>query len=69
MDYPESLATFGPVIAFYSIGTALSRRRSFLIGGLSALFILFWTTLGTAALESVTAISIATTTISTVTPW
>lgn len=68
MDYPESLATFGPFIAFYTIGTELSRRRSFLIGGLSALFILFWTTLGTIVLESVTAVSIATTTISTVTP-
>lgn len=68
MDYPESLATFGPLIVFYTIGTELSRRRSFLIGGLSALFVLFWTTLGAIVLESVTAVSIATTTIATVTP-
>lgn len=68
LDYPESLATVGVLVAFYTVGTELSRRRSFLIGGLSALFVLFWTTLGTIVLESVTAVSIATTTISTVTP-
>lgn len=68
MDYPESMATFGPIIAFYTIGTELSRRRSFLIGGLSALFVLFWTIYGSIILESVTAGSIATTTIATVTP-
>ena len=68
LDYPESLATFGVLVAFYTIGTELPRRRSFYIGGLSALFVLFWTTLGTITLESVTAVSIATTTIATVTP-
>lgn len=68
LDYPESLATFGPIIVFYTIGTELSRRRSFMIGGLSALFVLFWTILGTIVLESVTVVSIATTTIATVTP-
>lgn len=68
LDYPESLATVGIVVAFYTIGTELPRRRSFYIGGLSALFVLFWTALGTITLESVTAVSIATTTIATVTP-
>jgi signal transduction histidine kinase len=68
LDYPESLATVGILVAFYTIGTELPRRRSFYIGGLSALFVLFWTTLGTIILESVTAVSIATTTIATVTP-
>jgi signal transduction histidine kinase len=67
-DYPESLATVGVIVAFYTIGTELSRRRSFYIGGLSALFILFWTALGAVILESVTAVSIATTTIATATP-
>jgi signal transduction histidine kinase len=68
-DYPESLATVGVLVAFYTIGTELPRRRSFYIGGLSALFVLFWTILGTLVLESVTAVSIATTTIATVTPF
>jgi signal transduction histidine kinase len=57
------------LVAFYTIGTELPRRRSFYIGGLSALFVLFWTILGTLVLESVTAVSIATTTIATVTPF
>lgn len=68
MDYPESMATLGPIVAFYTIGTEMSRRRSFLIGGLSALFIMFWTIYGSIKLESVTAGSIAATTIATVTP-
>lgn len=68
LDYPESLATVGILVAFYTIGRELPRRRSFYIGGLSALFVLFWTALGTITLESVTAVSIATTTIATVTP-
>lgn len=67
-DYPESLATLGVVVVFYTIGAELPRRRSSYIGGLSALFVLFWTILGTIVLESVTAVSIATTTIATVTP-
>jgi signal transduction histidine kinase len=68
LDYPESLATVGVLVVFYTIGTELSRRRSFFIGGLSAVFVLVWTTLGAVILESVTAVSIATTTIATVTP-
>jgi signal transduction histidine kinase len=67
-DYPESLATLGVVVVFYTIGAELPRRRSSYIGGLSALFVLLWTILGTIVLESVTAVSIATTTIATVTP-
>jgi signal transduction histidine kinase len=68
LDYPENLATVGVIVAFYTIGTELTRRRSFYIGGLSALFVLFWTTLGAATLESVPAVAVATTTIATVTP-
>jgi hypothetical protein len=41
LDYPEIVASVGVLIAFYTIGTELSRRRSFLIGGLTALFLLF----------------------------
>ncbi len=68
LDYPESLATTGVVIVFYTIGTELPRRRSSYIGGFSALFVMLWTTVGTIVLESVTAVSIATTTIATLTP-
>jgi signal transduction histidine kinase len=68
LDYPESLATFGVLVAFYTIGTELARRRSFIIGGGSAIFVLLWTALGAVTLESVNALAIATTTISTVTP-
>lgn len=68
LDYPESLATAGVLVVFYTVGTELSRRRSIVIGGLSAAFVLFWTTLGAVILESVTAVAIATTTIATVTP-
>lgn len=68
-DYPESLATVGVLVVFYTIGTELSRRRSFVIGGLSAIFVLLWTALGAITLESVTAVAIATTTIATVTPF
>lgn len=67
-DYPESLATVGVLVVFYTIGTELTRRRSFIIGGLSAFFVLLWTTLGAILLESVTSVAIATTTIATVTP-
>lgn len=68
LDYPEAVASVGVLIAFYTIGTELSRRRSSLIGGLSALFVLFWTMMGAILLESVTRVSIATTMIATVTP-
>lgn len=68
LDYPESLATIGVLVVFYTVGTELSRRKSFVVGGLSAIFVLFWTTLGAIILESVTFVGIATTTIATVTP-
>jgi signal transduction histidine kinase len=68
-DYPESLATVGVIVAFYTIGSELPRRKSFYVGGLSTLFVLLWTILGTIVLESVTAVSIATTTIATLTPF
>jgi signal transduction histidine kinase len=68
LDYPEIVASVGVIIAFYTIGTELSRRRSYLVGGLTAVFLLFWTALGAFLLESVTMVSIASTIIATATP-
>lgn len=68
LDYPETLASAGVVIVFYTIGAELSRRRSYLVGGGTSVFIVFWTVLGAVTLESVTGVSVVTTTISTVTP-
>jgi len=68
LDYPETPAGIGVAIAFYTIGAELSRRSSLRIGGITALFIVGWTGVGVLALESVTGVSLITTTISTVTP-
>ena len=68
LDYPETLAGIGVVIAFYTIGAELSRRSSLRIGGITALFIVGWTGIGVLTLASVTGVSLLTTVISTVTP-
>ncbi len=68
LDYPETPAAIGVAIAFYTIGAELSRRSSLRIGGITALFIVGWTGVGMVALESVTGVSLITTTISTITP-
>ncbi|TDI52359.1 MAG: histidine kinase, partial [Acidobacteria bacterium] len=68
LDYPDTLASIGVAIAFYTIGAELSRRSSLRIGGISALFIVGWTGIGVLTLESVTRVSLITTMISTVTP-
>ena len=67
LDYPDTLASIGVAIAFYTIGAELSRRSSLRIGGISALFIVGWTGIGVLTLESVTRVSLITTMISTVT--
>jgi signal transduction histidine kinase len=68
LDYPETLAWTGLVIAFYTIGAELSRRSSLRIGGITALFILGGTGIGVVTLESVRGVSLVTTMIVTVTP-
>jgi signal transduction histidine kinase len=68
LDYPETLAWTGLVIAFYTIGAELSRRSSLRIGGITALFILGGTAIGVATLETISGVSLVTTMIITVTP-
>ena len=68
LNYPETLAWTGLVIAFYTIGAELSRRSSLRIGGLTALFILGGTGIGVATLETISGFSLVTTMIITVTP-
>jgi len=68
LDYPETLAWTGLVIAFYTIGAELSRRDSLRIGGITALFILGGTAIGVATLETISGVSLVTTMIITVTP-
>lgn len=67
-DYPVTLAVAGLIIAFYTIGVELPRRRSLRLGGISAAFLVIWTAIGTVTAESVPATSLVTTVISTVTP-
>jgi signal transduction histidine kinase len=68
LDYPETLAVFSVVIAFYTIGAELSRRSSLRIGGITALFILAGAGIGVVTLESVRGVGLITTMIITVTP-
>jgi signal transduction histidine kinase len=68
LNYPETLVWTGLVIAFYTIGAELSRRSSLRIGGITALFILGWTGIGVATLETLSGVSLVTTMIITVTP-
>jgi signal transduction histidine kinase len=68
LNYPETLAWIGLVVAFYTIGAELSRRSSLRIGGLTALFILGGTGIGVATLETISGVSLVTTMIITVTP-
>jgi signal transduction histidine kinase len=68
LNYPETLAWTGLVIAFYTIGAELPRRSSLRIGGITALFILGGTGLGVATLETISVASLVTTMIITVTP-
>ena len=68
LDYPETLALTALIIVFYTIGAELSRRSSLRIGGITALFLLGWTAIGVATLETVTGISLVSTMIITVTP-
>ncbi len=68
LNYPETLAWTGLIIAFYAIGAELPRRSSLRIGGITALFILGWTGIGVATLETISGVSLVTTMIITVTP-
>lgn len=68
LDYPNTLATIGVVLVFHSIGTELSARRSLTIGGGTAAFIVLFTAVGAATLESVAAVAVVTTFISTAAP-
>jgi uncharacterized membrane protein YhaH (DUF805 family) len=66
-DYPGTLATLGIVLAFYTIGAELSRKRSWRIGGVAAILIVAFTLLGAAILESVGTAAVFSTIISTAT--
>jgi len=68
LDYPGTLATLGVVLAFYTIGAELSRKRSWRIGGMAAILIVAFTLFGAAILESVGTAAVFSTIISTVTP-
>ncbi|MEA1902712.1 MAG: sensor histidine kinase [Actinomycetota bacterium] len=68
LDYPDSIASAGVGIMFYTLGAELSRRRSLRIGGASVAVIVGWTVLGVITLPSVSTGSLITTLISTLTP-
>lgn len=68
LDYPESLVGIAVAIMFYTVGAELPRRTAFWIGGTTTAVLAVWTTIGALVLESVTAASLASTLISTLTP-
>jgi signal transduction histidine kinase len=68
LDYPETSASAGVAIAFYTIGAELERRRSFRIGGTAAAVIVGWTGVGVAVLESVPVVALLNSLIATLTP-
>lgn len=67
-DYPDTLTWIAVVIVFYTIGAELPRPSSLRIGGITALFMLGWAVIGAIMLESISAVSLITTMIVTVTP-
>lgn len=58
LDYPQTLARAGPLLAFHSLGTELPPRRSLWIGGSAVVAMVAWTGVGAAVLESVPAIAV-----------
>ncbi len=68
LDYPESPAAIAVAIVFYTIGAELHRKGSWRIGGISVILIVGWTGIGVLSLESVTAASLITTLVGTLTP-
>ena len=67
-DYPGTLAAMGIVLAFYTLGAELTRKRSWRIGGIAAVLIVAFTVVGMITLESVDTAAVFSTIISTVTP-
>ena len=67
LDYPDTPATIAVGVVFYTIGAELSRKGSFRVGGISALVIIGWTTVGLITLESVSTANLVTTIIFTLT--
>lgn len=59
-DYPTTLASAGILLAFHSIGTELSARRSLRVGGLAVALTTGWTAAGAITLESVPWIAVLT---------
>ena len=68
LDYPGTAAEFGVGVAFYTIGAELDRRRSLQIGGAASGVVVLWTAIGALVLESVVAIAVVSSVISTATP-
>ena len=68
LDYPGTAAEFGVGVAFYTIGAQLDRRRSLQFGGVASGVVVLWTAIGALVLESVVAIAVLSSVISTVTP-
>ncbi len=53
LDYPTTVASGAVIVGFHTIGTELTRSRALKIGGVAAVAISSWTTLGALTLESV----------------
>ena len=59
-DYPSTLASAGILLAFHSVGTELSAKRSLRAGGLAVALTTGWTAIGAITLESVPWIAVLT---------
>jgi|SRR5665811_1906599 len=68
LDYPGTLAAIGVVLAFHSIGTELSPKRSLLIGGSAAALIVLYSIVGGIILESVSVSDVIFTLMATAIP-
>ena len=53
LDYPQTLARGGALLAIHALGTELSPRRSLRIGGTAVVVITVWTAIGALTYESV----------------
>lgn len=60
LDYPQTLARGGVLLAIHALGTELPPRRSLRIGGTAGAAITGWTAIGAAVYESVPASAILT---------
>lgn len=60
LDYPTTLASAGILVAFHSVGTEMSKKRSLRVGGWAVGLTTGWTAIGALTLQSVPWIAVLT---------